>query len=98
MVVLDCQGVGYELHISLYTFERLKDQAEAKVYAHLAVKEDAHTLFGFFDEAERQLFRQLISVQGIGASIARMILRGRCMSRKNAIPASPILRMSHQWR
>lgn len=74
MVVIDCQGVGYELHISLYTYERLKEQAEAKVYAHLAVKEDAHTLYGFFDEAERHLFRQLISVQGIGASTARMIL------------------------
>lgn len=74
MVVIDCQGVGYELHISLYTFERLKNLPEAKVYAHLAVKEDAHTLYGFFDEAERRLFRQLISVQGIGASTARMIL------------------------
>lgn len=73
-VVIDCAGVGYELHISLYTFERLKDLKEAKVYAHLAIKEDAHTLYGFFDEAERHLFRQLISVQGIGASTARMIL------------------------
>lgn len=74
MVVIDCQGVGYELHISLYTYEKLKDLKEAKVLAHLSIKEDAHTLYGFFDETERQLFRLLISVQGIGASTARMIL------------------------
>lgn len=74
MVVVDCNGVGYELHISLYTFGHLKDLKEARVFAHLAVKEDAHTLYGFFEESERHLFRQLISVQGIGASIARMIL------------------------
>ncbi|MBI1222203.1 MAG: Holliday junction branch migration protein RuvA [Bacteroidetes bacterium] len=73
-VVVECQGVGYELHISLYTFARLKDKADAKVFAHLVVKEDAHTLYGFGDESERSLFRQLISVQGIGASTARMIL------------------------
>lgn len=73
-VVIDCQGVGYELHISLYTFAQLKDKAEAKVFAHLVVKEDGHTLYGFGDEAERHLFRQLISVQGIGSSTARMIL------------------------
>ncbi|MDX5321329.1 MAG: Holliday junction branch migration protein RuvA [Bacteroidota bacterium] len=73
-VVVDCGGVGYELHISLYSYAQLKELKEAKVYAHLVVKEDAHTLYGFVDEAERQLFRQLISVQGIGASTARMIL------------------------
>jgi len=73
-VVLDCQGVGYELHISLYTFERIKSLKEAKLYAHLSIKEDAHTLYGFVDEQERQLFQHLISVQGIGAATARMVL------------------------
>ena len=73
-VVVDCQGVGYELNISLHTYEQLKDKDQAKVYSHLSIKEDAHTLFGFSDEFERQLFRQLLSVQGIGASTARMML------------------------
>ncbi len=73
-VVVECQGVGYELQISLNTYARLKDLPESLVYAHHSVKEDAHTLYGFADEAERVLFRQLISVQGIGASTARMIL------------------------
>lgn len=73
-VVVDCQGVGYELNISLYTFEQLKEKDQAKVFAHLSIKEDAHTLYGFSGESERHLFRQLISVQGIGASTARMML------------------------
>ncbi len=73
-VVLDCAGVGYELHISLYTYEQIKALPEVKLFAHLAIKEDAHTLYGFVDESERSLFRHLISVQGIGAATARMVL------------------------
>lgn len=72
--VVDCSGVGYELHISLYTFEKIKSLDQVKLYTHLSIKEDAHTLYGFFESAERELFRSLISVQGIGAATARMIL------------------------
>lgn len=74
MAVVSCDGVGYELHISLYTFEKIKRAERVKLFAHLAIKEDAHTLYGFFESSERDLFRALISVQGIGASTARMIL------------------------
>lgn len=74
-VVIECNGVGYFLHISLHTFALLKDASEAlSIYTHLQVKEDSHTLFGFMEKSERELFRLLISVSGIGASIARTML------------------------
>lgn len=74
-VVIDCNGVGYFLHISLHTFALLKNASEAiSIYTHLQVKEDSHTLFGFMEKSERELFRLLISVSGIGASIARTML------------------------
>ena len=73
-VVIDCNGVGYFINISLFTYSQIGNSENCKVFTHLAVKEDAHTLFGFADEEERKLFRQLISVSGIGASTARMIL------------------------
>ncbi len=73
-VVIDCNGVGYSLHISLNTFSQLKEKQTAKVFTHLIVREDAQELFGFADEDERAMFRQLIGVSGVGASTARMIL------------------------
>ncbi|WP_028297309.1 Holliday junction branch migration protein RuvA [Olivibacter sitiensis] len=73
-VVLDVGGVGYHLHISLYTFEQIKDLVSAKLYTSLQIKEDSHTLYGFVDKGERKLFHHLISVSGIGASTGRMIL------------------------
>lgn len=72
--VLNCNGVGYVLNISLNTSAKLGLAATCKLYAHMAVREDAHTLFGFFDKEEREIFRQLISVSGVGATTARMIL------------------------
>ncbi|MGY8987176.1 MAG: Holliday junction branch migration protein RuvA [Flavobacteriales bacterium] len=72
-VVIDCNGVGYKLNISLQTYTAITTE-NCKLLTHLAVKEDSHTLFGFFTEDERQLFRQLISVSGVGPSTARMIL------------------------
>ncbi|MBT3418073.1 MAG: Holliday junction branch migration protein RuvA [Flavobacteriales bacterium] len=72
-VVIDCNGVGYKLNISLQTYTSITTE-NCKLLTHLAVKEDSHTLFGFFTEDERQLFRQLISVSGVGPSTARMIL------------------------
>ena len=73
-VVIDVNGVGYLLHISLHTYSLLSDNEDIKLYTHLQVKEDSHTLFGFADKFERELFRLLISISGIGASIARTML------------------------
>ena len=72
-VVIDCNGVGYKLNISLQTYSAIQTE-NCKLLTHLAVKEDAHTLYGFFTSEERDLFRQLISVSGVGPSTARMIL------------------------
>jgi holliday junction DNA helicase RuvA len=72
--VIDCNGVGYLLHISLNTYSVIKDKEHCRLYAHLTVKEDAHQLFGFADEFERQVFRSLISVSGVGSNTARLIL------------------------
>jgi len=72
-VVIDCNGVGYKLNISLQTYSAIKHES-CKLLTHLAVKEDSHTLYGFFTSEERDLFRQLISVSGVGPSTARIIL------------------------
>ena len=73
-LVIDCQGVGYEVNISLHTFGQLKNQDNIKIYTHLQIREDAHLLYGFITEIERAVFRLLISVSGIGTSIARTML------------------------
>ncbi len=73
-VVIDCNGVGYLLNISLNTFSQISEQENIKLYTHLQVREDSHTLFGFSSLAEREIFRLLISVSGIGASTARTML------------------------
>jgi|TARA_B110000914_G_scaffold55277_1_gene47929 Holliday junction DNA helicase RuvA len=73
-VVIDCNGVGYMVHISLNTFSKLTDSESITLFTHLQVKEDSNTLFGFYEKTERNLFRQLISVSGIGASTARTML------------------------
>lgn len=73
--VIDCGGVGYMLNISLCTFSALPElNSECKLFTHLSIKEDAHTLYAFSTPSERQLFRLLISVSGIGTNTARMIL------------------------
>lgn len=72
-VVIDCNGVGYFLNISLYTFEQILNEEFLKLYTHLQVREDAHTLYGFYTQPEREVFRKLISVSGIGASTARLM-------------------------
>lgn len=72
--VVDCHGVAYQLNISLSTAARLGTAKECKLFAYLAVREDAQTLYGFFDKEEREMFRLLISVSGVGAATARMIL------------------------
>jgi len=73
-IVVDCNGVGYLLHISLNTFSSLPDNEAVILYTHLSIREDAHTLFGFFTKTEREVFKLLISVSGVGPSIARTML------------------------
>jgi len=73
-VYIDVNGVGYEVNISLNTYAQIQHKEEGQLFTHLQVKEDGHTLFGFFDKSEKDLFIQLISVSGIGAATARMML------------------------
>ena len=73
-VIIENNGIGYIVNISLNTFSKVKDLNEAKLYIHFHVREDAQIFYGFADEAERELFRFLLSVSGVGASTARLIL------------------------
>ena len=72
--VIDCNGIAYYLNISVYTYSRIQEQESCMLFTHLIVREDAHMLFGFADQVERDLFRHLISVSGVGVSTARIIL------------------------
>lgn len=72
--VINVQGMGYFVHISLHAYEKLQGQKTLKLLTYLSVKEDSHTLYGFFNTLERSIFLHLISVSGIGTSTARMIL------------------------
>ncbi|SHI32691.1 Holliday junction branch migration protein RuvA [Flavobacterium terrae] len=73
-VIIDCNGVGYQINISLHTFGLLPNTDQIKLFTHLLIKEDGHTLFGFVEKSEREIFKLLISVSGIGANIARTML------------------------
>jgi Holliday junction DNA helicase RuvA len=73
-VWIEVGGVGYEVNISLNTYSKIESLSEGMLYTHLLIREDAHLLFGFFDLSERDIFQQLISVSGIGASTARVML------------------------
>ncbi|WP_100614126.1 Holliday junction branch migration protein RuvA [Confluentibacter citreus] len=73
-VVIECNGVGYAINISLHTYSQIPDKEYLKLYTHLQIKEDSHTLYGFSSLSERDIFRLLISVNGIGANIARTML------------------------
>ncbi len=73
-VIVECGGVGYFVNISLNTFSKLPDQENISIFTHLQVKEDSHTLFGFMEKSEREIFLLLLSVSGIGSSIARTML------------------------
>ena len=74
VVYVDVQGLGYEVNISLNTYSHIQKLNEGKLYTYLQVKEDAHTLYGFFDSMEKEMFVMLISVSGVGAATARMML------------------------
>ncbi|OIQ40933.1 MAG: Holliday junction DNA helicase RuvA [Bacteroidetes bacterium MedPE-SWsnd-G1] len=73
-VVVECGGIGYFAHISLNTFSKIPDNEAVFLYTYLSVKEDSHTLFGFAEKIEREIFKLLISVSGVGPSIARTML------------------------
>lgn len=73
-VIIDCGGVGYQVNISLHTYSLLPTTDDIKLYTYVQIKEDAHTLFGFVEKSEREIFKMLLSVSGIGASIARTML------------------------
>lgn len=74
MVVIEAAGVGYGLNVSLNTYSAVQGKKEVKLYVHESIREDAHELFGFATRKERDLFRLLLSVKGVGANTARMIL------------------------
>ena len=73
-VYVDVNGLGYEVNISLNTWSQIQSLSEGKLFTYLQVKEDAHTLYGFFDMAEKEMFVLLIGVSGVGAATARMML------------------------
>ena len=87
-VIETAGGVAYLLQISLPTFSKLEGLTEARLLVHEAIKEDAWTLYGFLDEAERELFRLLIGVSGVGASTARMILSAMSAEELSAVIAT----------
>ncbi len=89
--IIDCNGVGYFLNISLNTFSKIPDKEGLLLYTHLNVREDSHTLFGFFDKLEREIFRLLVSVSGVGPSIARTMLSSMdCEQIQQAIASGDI--------
>lgn len=87
-VTLEAYGIGYFVNISLNTYSNLSELNNAKLYIYEAIREDAHQLFGFFDKHERELFTLLISVSGIGAGTARMILSSMNPSELTSVIAS----------
>ncbi|HON52302.1 MAG TPA: Holliday junction branch migration protein RuvA [Bacteroidales bacterium] len=72
--VIDNAGIGYFVNISVYTCQKITQNSQTTLLVHEIIREDAHELFGFFDETERSMFRMLISVSGVGANTARVIL------------------------
>lgn len=87
IAVVECHGVGYEVHISLTTYAALNGQKNAKVLTMPIIREDAHLLYGFASELERELFALLLGVSGVGASTARLILSQYLPSELNTILA-----------
>lgn len=73
-VIVECNGVGYHVDISLHTYGLIPNEESVQIHTYLQIKEDSHTLYGFFDTSEREIFKLLISVNGIGASTARTML------------------------
>ena len=94
-LLVDVNGVGYLINISINTFEKISDQTAVSLFIHTSVKEDSITLYGFYAEPEKEMFELLISITGIGPKIALSILSGiRISDLKNAILTSNISRIS----
>ncbi|MDP9230494.1 MAG: Holliday junction branch migration protein RuvA [Bacteroidota bacterium] len=74
VVQVDVNGVGYEVQISLNTYSKIQHLEKGQLYTLLLIREDAHILYGFFDQAEKEMFMQLIGISGVGASTARVML------------------------
>ncbi|MEP0131564.1 MAG: Holliday junction branch migration protein RuvA [Eudoraea sp.] len=90
-VVIECAGVGYFVNISLHTFSKISDSESIQLYTHLQIKEDSHTLYGFAENSEREIFRLLLSVSGIGSNIARTMLSSLTpVQIKNAIACGDV--------
>ncbi len=93
-VVIECSGVGYFVNISLNTYSQLSDAENIRLHTHLQVREDAHTLYGFAEVLEREIFRLLISVSGIGASTARTLLSSMTPEQvRDAIASDDVLKI-----
>ena len=73
-IIIDCNGIGYQVHISLHSYSLIKDSELIQIHTYLQIKEDAHILYGFVEKIERELFKLLISVSGIGGNTARNML------------------------
>lgn len=94
-ILLDVNGVGYRVSISINTFEKISENEEASLFIHTHVKEDSITLFGFFTEAEKEMFELLISISGIGPKIALGLLSGISVeSLKEAIEEGNVTRIT----
>lgn len=76
LVFVEVNGIGYEVNISLNTYSQIQNLKEGKLFTYLHIKEDAHTLYGFFEQSEKEMFLLLTSVSGVGAATARMMLSG----------------------
>jgi holliday junction DNA helicase RuvA len=76
ITLVNVNGVGYEVNTSLYTFDKIQNLATGRLLTYLKISDDGHTLYGFYDQTEKTLFTQLISVNGVGAGTARMMLSG----------------------
>ena len=91
-IIIDVNGIGYELKISFRTYSEIKEHSVVNLFTHLQVKEDSHTLFGFYDKSERKTFLSLLSISGVGPSTAIMILSSLSSSELNsAIISSDVL-------